>query len=61
MKIVASIMKGEKTMPSIDDIKNFIADNWTAIVKFFDALWNFAKNTVLKDDSIFAEVAEEEE
>ena len=48
-------------MPTIDDIKNFIADNWDAIVKFFDALWAFAKKTVLKEDSIFVEVAEEVE
>ena len=54
-----NIKKGEKTMPSFEDIKNFIVTNWEAIVKFFDALWAFAKETVLKDDSIFAEVETE--
>ena len=44
----------------IEAIKNFIADNWKDIVKFFDALWEFAKQTVLKDDSIFAYTADDE-
>ena len=38
--------------------KNFIAflnDNWKAIVEFFDKLWAFAKDTILKDDSIFGD------
>lgn len=38
--------------------KNFIAflnENWAAIVAFFDKLWAFAKETILKDDSIFGD------
>lgn len=37
---------------------NFIAflnENWKAIVEFFDKIWAFAKETILKDDSIFAD------
>lgn len=34
----------------------FLNENWKAIVEFFDKLWAFAKETVLKDDSIFADV-----
>ena len=37
---------------------NFIAflnENWRAIVEFFDKIWAFAKDTILKDDSIFGD------
>lgn len=33
----------------------FLNDNWKAIVEFFDKLWAFAKDTILKDDSIFGD------
>ena len=41
--------------------KNFIEflnENWKAIVEFFDKLWAFAKDTILKDDSIFGDLDE---
>lgn len=38
-----------------EKVKNFLGANWEDIVKFFEALWKFAKSTVLKDDSIFAD------
>ncbi|MGN0468548.1 MAG: hypothetical protein ACI4GY_07495 [Acutalibacteraceae bacterium] len=38
------------------ELKTFLEENWAAIVAWFDKLWAFAKETVLKDDSIFADV-----
>ncbi len=29
-------------------------DNWAAIVKFVDKVWDFLKDTIFKDDSIWA-------
>lgn len=37
------------------DFVAFLNDNWKAIVEFFDKLWAFAKETILKDDSIFGD------
>lgn len=34
----------------------FLNDNWKAIVEFFDKLWAFAKETILKDDSPWADL-----
>lgn len=41
---------------SWDNFIAFLNENWKAIVEFFDKLWAFAKETVLKDDSIFADL-----
>ena len=40
---------------SWDNFIKFLNDNWKAIVEFFDKIWAFAKDTILKDDSIFAD------
>lgn len=41
---------------SWDNFIKFLNDNWKAIVEFFDKIWAFAKETILKDDSIFGDV-----
>lgn len=39
---------------SWDSFVAFLNENWKAIVEFFDKLWAFAKETILKDDSPWA-------
>ena len=40
---------------SCNNFIKFLNDNWKAIVEFFDKLWAFAKDTILKDDSPWAD------
>lgn len=39
---------------AIAKVANFITANWEAFVKLVDKIWQFLKDTILKDDSIFA-------
>lgn len=38
----------------LSNVKEFIETNWKAIVDWFDKLWAFLKDTILKDDSPWA-------
>lgn len=39
-------------------VVNFLNANWKAFVELVDKIWAFLKETILKDDSIFATTAE---
>ena len=45
---------------AIAKVLNFITANWEKFVKLVDEIWKFLKNTILKDDSIFATTADAE-
>lgn len=38
----------------IANVANFINANWEKFVKLVDEIWQFLKDTILKDDSIGA-------
>lgn len=38
----------------LSNVKTFIEENWNAIVAWFDKLWAFLKDTILRDDNPFA-------
>ncbi len=40
-------------------VVNFLNANWANFVKLVDKIWAFLKETILKDDSIFATSAAE--
>ncbi len=45
---------------AIAKVLNFITANWEKFVKLVDEIWKFLKDTILKDDSIFATTADAE-
>ena len=42
---------------AIAKVVNFLNENWANFVKLVDKIWAFLKETILKDDSIFATTA----
>ena len=45
---------------AIAKVLNFLNENWAEFVKLVDKIWKFLKDTILKDDSIFATTADAE-
>ena len=41
-------------------VVNFLNAHWAEFVKLVDKIWKFLKDTILKDDSIFATTADAE-
>lgn len=39
---------------AIATVVNFLNANWAKFVELVDKIWKFLKDTILKDDSIFA-------
>ena len=45
---------------AIAKVLNFLNANWANFVELVDKIWKFLKDTILKDDSIFATTADAE-
>ena len=45
---------------AIAKVLNFLNKNWAEFVRIVDKIWKFLKDTILKDDSIFATTADAE-
>ena len=45
---------------AIAKVLNFLNANWAKFVELVDKIWKFIKDTILKDDSIFATTADAE-